>query len=52
VATVDVGISDAPFGIVTVRGSGLQCPAGQFDVETVDTSGSLINTISFHLIVP
>ena len=51
VASEDYGISGTD-GIVEVRGSRLGCAAGNFEVETVNTSGTLVNTISFHLIVP
>ena len=51
VAAVDYGISSVP-GVAEVRGSGLGCGAGQFEVETYNLSGALVSTISFHLIVP
>ncbi len=51
VAAVDYGISSVP-GVAEVRGSGLGCATGQFEVETFNLAGTLVNTISFHLIVP
>ena len=51
VAAVDCGASAVP-GVAEVRGSGLGCAATQFEVETFNLSGTLVNTISFHLIVP
>jgi hypothetical protein len=51
VAAVDYGISSVP-GVAEVRGSGLGCATGQFEVETFNFAGTLVNTISFHLIVP
>ncbi len=51
VAAVDYGISSVP-GVAEVRGSGLGCAATQFEVETFNLAGTLVNTISFHLIVP
>jgi hypothetical protein len=51
VAAVDYGISAVP-GVAEVRGSGLGCAATQFEVETFNLAGTLVNTISFHLIVP
>jgi hypothetical protein len=51
VAAVDYGISAVP-GVAEVRGSGLGCATGQFEVETFNLAGTLVNTISFHLIVP
>ena len=52
VAAVDYGISSNLSGNALVRGSRLGCPAGNFEVETVDSTGALVNTIAFHLIIP
>jgi hypothetical protein len=51
VASVDYGIS-AVRGVAEVRGSGLGCPAGDFEVETYSLADAAVSTISFHLIVP
>jgi hypothetical protein len=51
VASEDFELSPVD-GIVQVTGTGTDCPAGQFEVQTDDTSGFLVNTISFHLIAP
>jgi hypothetical protein len=51
VATEDFALSPVD-GIVQVTGTGVDCPAGQLEVQTDDTGGFLVNTISFHLIVP
>jgi hypothetical protein len=51
VATEDFALSPVD-GIVQVTGTGADCPAGQLEVQTDDTGGFLVNTISFHLIVP
>jgi hypothetical protein len=51
VASVDYGISGVR-GVAEVRGSGLGCPAGDFEVETYSLADAAVSTISFHLIVP
>jgi hypothetical protein len=50
-ATVDFALSTED-GFVQVTGTGVDCPAGQFEVQTDDIDGDLADTISFHLIVP
>jgi hypothetical protein len=52
VASVDFGASAPSTGVAEVRGSGLGCPAGRFEVETFDLTGAATNGIAFHLIVP
>jgi hypothetical protein len=50
-ATEDFALSTDD-GIVQVAGTGVDCPTGRFEVQTDDTDGDLVNTVSFHLIVP
>jgi hypothetical protein len=50
-ATEDFALSTED-GFVQVSGTGVDCPAGQFEVQTDDIDGDPADTISFHLIVP
>jgi len=50
-ATEDFDLSTVD-GFVQVNGTGAECPAGQFEVDTDDASGTPTDGISFHLIVP
>jgi hypothetical protein len=47
----DFGLSDSD-GFVMVVGTGSDCSAGQFEVETDDLYGDATNDIAFDLIVP
>ena len=47
----DFELSDTD-GFVMVVGSGSDCSAGQFEVETDDLDGDATNDIAFYLIVP
>jgi len=47
----DFGLSDSD-GFVMVVGTGSDCPAGQFEVETDDLDGDPTNDIAFDLLVP
>jgi hypothetical protein len=47
----DFGLSDTD-GFVMVVGSGSDCSAGQFEVETDDLDGDPTNDIAFDLVVP
>jgi hypothetical protein len=47
----DFGLSDTD-GLVMVVGSGSDCSAGQFEVETDDLDGDPTNDIAFDLVVP
>jgi hypothetical protein len=47
----DFGLSDTD-GFVMVVGSGSDCSAGQFEVETDDLDGDPTNDIAFYLVVP
>jgi hypothetical protein len=47
----DFGLSDTD-GFVMVVGSGADCSAGQFEVETDDLYGDPTNDMAFDLIVP
>ena len=47
----DFGLSDTD-GFVMVVGTGSDCSAGQFEVETDDLDGDATNDIAFDLVVP
>jgi hypothetical protein len=47
----DFGLSDTD-GFVMVVGSGSDCSAGQFEVETDDLDGDPTNDMAFYLVVP
>lgn len=55
-ASADYGASGNIFALAEVRGSGLGCPAGSIEVETLvfdnATNPALANTVTFHVLVP